>query len=396
MTVSIQSKLWSVLLILSYSSVYVWRTARLQLALNNREKNVQRWSEKFYDTPVAAASATPRNITNKKITANAKITASAGSHTPKITDDPRRDSNDTIAACLLVMDDNHFLIEWLAYHHFVLPLDHVVIAVDPRSRTRPNEIVQRWKDLGMDIKLWDDRDYMTESEQQEHERNVRMYFGRDILQQPDLVVHRARQRLFYYKCMKTLKDQKRNWVLLTDTDEYLRINYATVAALNLTAPPVDEAGSVMKFLKSELRRPGHNLSTPCIQIPRLRFGAKESTQSEVQRHTPAEFNASNFLTLRWRKHADPQNHHHNKISKAMIDLSRVPSNELRPVMSVHRPIRTLCGQRRLYIQSKDQVFLINHYLGSWEAYTYRNDSRVGKERSEMVRGSKNRSAIEIT
>lgn len=51
---------------------------------------------------------------------------------------------DGAAACLLVMDDNHRLIEWLAYHYHTLPLRYLVIAVDPRSQTQPDKILQRW------------------------------------------------------------------------------------------------------------------------------------------------------------------------------------------------------------------------------------------------------------
>ena len=43
------------------------------------------------------------------------------------------------AACLLIMDSNHLLIEWLAYHYHVLRLRHLIVAVDPRSTTTPTD-----------------------------------------------------------------------------------------------------------------------------------------------------------------------------------------------------------------------------------------------------------------
>lgn len=312
------------------------------------------------------------------------------SNAPPPTPDDRTElpgsSDGNFSACLLVMDDNHFLIEWLAYHSFVMPLGHVILAVDPRSRSRPDEVVKRWESH-MTIQVWDDHDYMSESERLMHERYVKQHFGPEIFAQPDLITHRARQRLFYYKCMQSMKEQRRGWVLLTDTDEYLHINYPTVRSLNLTsiAPAVSMHNSVGAFLREELQRPGNNLTSPCVQIPRLRYGAKESTSRQVQRQVPGEFNGSHFLTLRWRHHAAPDNRFHNRISKTLIDLHRVKSQQLRPVTSVHRPIRELCGHRRLYILPKDQVLLINHYLGSKEQYQLRNDSRVGKERSDEVR-----------
>jgi hypothetical protein len=269
-----------------------------------------------------------------------------------------------------------------AYHYHTLPLKHLIVAVDPRSKTSPTPILDRWRDHGMDIIQWNDTDFMPPKDLKREEKRVRGTFG-DI--PPDLVRHRARQRLFYFGCMQKLKNQGRHWTLLIDSDEYLFVNYPTVAARNLTAPPANQTGSVMSFLQEELQRPGHNLTTPCVQIPRIRFGSKESGAVDVKRHVPVGFNASSFQTLRWRKHASNENGSANKISKTMIDLSRVAWKDLKPVDSVHRPIKSICGQRGLYIRMADQVFAIHHYLGTWEQFSYRDDSRNGKQRSQRVR-----------
>jgi hypothetical protein len=37
------------------------------------------------------------------------------------------DGYSTFSSCLLVMDDNHRLTEWLAYHYHVLPLRYMVV-----------------------------------------------------------------------------------------------------------------------------------------------------------------------------------------------------------------------------------------------------------------------------
>ena len=263
------------------------------------------------------------------------------------------------------MDDNHYLIEWLAYHYFTLPVTRVIVAVDPRSQTSPDHVLRRWNSR-LVVDLWEDSDYMTKKELDQAEGYVKKFFKAQILDQPDLIRHRARQRLFYYKCMQRLKTEGRGWVALVDTDEFLSVNYPTTRSLGLTTPSIDNPGSVISFLDAELQRPGNNLTSACVQIPRLRFGAVESTKAEISRLVPPEFNASLFQTLRWRKHAAPRNLLHNKISKTMIDLRRVDWDMLAPVDSIHRPILSLCGHRRLYIQNKDQVFVIHHYLGSME------------------------------
>lgn len=340
--------------------LYVWRATRMALQVvppSPSQTLGARLRDSFASTPHEASSLTNTNHTY----------------------------DGTISACLLVMDDNHFLIEWLAYHYFVLPLGHLIVAVDPRSRTHPQAILGRWRNEFI-IDLWKDDDFSSAGEQREAETHVKLTFGKELQHtQPDLIVHRARQRLFYYKCMKHLKEIGKDWVLLTDTDEFMHVNYPTTTTLGLNAPSMDQRGSVMTFLEKERLRPDHNLSSPCIQIPRIRYGAVESDWTEIRRHVPAGFNASQFLTLRWRKHANPENHYQNKISKTLLDLSRIDWDMLVPVDSIHRPVRMFCGHRRLYIQSQDQVFLINHYLGTWEQYSYRNDSRMGVERSVKVR-----------
>jgi hypothetical protein len=48
-------------------------------------------------------------------------------------------------------------------------------------------------------------------------------------------------------------------------------------------------------------------------------------------------------------------------------------------MSLHRPIKTLCSAP--WHNDWESGLRINHYLGSWESYSFRDDSRKGYERS---------------
>jgi len=73
-------------------------------------------------------------------------------------------STDGLSACLLVNDENPRLREWMAYHYLVLPLRSLTVAVDPASKNQPNEILSRWSDMGVDIKIWRDEDYLEETE----------------------------------------------------------------------------------------------------------------------------------------------------------------------------------------------------------------------------------------
>jgi Glycosyl transferase family 2 len=306
-----------------------------------------------------------------------------------------RNRNDSFAACLLVMDDNHYLTEWLAYHYHVLPLRHLIVAVDPRSRTSPAVILNRWKDAINITVWWKDTDFVANAtEFDEAESWISIKFQSDN-PSANLIRHRARQRLFYYHCMQEHKKAHRKWTLLTDSDEFLTVNYDTVRALRSddeesVAPPISEPGSVLKLLQHELQyHPGNNItSTPCVQIPRIRFGTVETDPVDLQAGVPADLrqdlNASHLATLRWRKHAAPTNYQQNRISKVIVDLSRVEWRYLEPVDSIHKPVNQYCKRRKLHIRADEQLLLIHHYLGTWAQYSYRSDARAGNERSQRV------------
>lgn len=288
------------------------------------------------------------------------------------------------SACLLVMDDNHFLIEWLAYHYHTALLRNLIVAVDPRSVTSPIEILERWNGK-MNVTVWkNDFGYVTNSSEiEEAESWVRIKFANDNPSQ-ELIRHRARQRLFYYHCMQEHKRNDRGLTLLLDTDEFVRINYDTVRHLRTNAydiSPMWEPGSVTTLIDQELKlqRQSNISKSSCIQIPRLRFGAIDSSKE----FPPGPFDASTLATLRWQHHAASNNYRENRISKTIVDLQRVEWDQLHPVESIHRPL-THCSRRKLHIRPSDQLLIIHHYLGSWEQYSFRNDARKGNERSQNM------------
>lgn len=300
---------------------------------------------------------------------------------------------ESFAACLLVMDDNHFLIEWLAYHYHVLPLRNLIVAVDPRSQTSPQSILERWQDkTDLNVTVWwKDSDYITNhTELEEAESWVAIKF-QDDHPSGELIRHRARQRLFYFHCLQEHKRQERTYTLLTDTDEYLTINYETVnntkssIVASKLIPSISEPGSVLKLIQHEQKYHATNssvVSSPCIQIPRSRFGVVEDDTTTIIAQNSPE---SQLLTMRWRYHAAPDNYAQNRISKTVIDVSRIHNRDLRPVDSIHRPLRQYCGRRKLHIRAPDQLLLLHHYLGTWEQYNFRRDARQGNERSRKVR-----------
>ena len=57
-------------------------------------------------------------------------------------------TNNTMNACLFIMDDTIRLTEWLAYHYTVLPLGHLVVAIDPKSKRidKIDKILDMWRE----------------------------------------------------------------------------------------------------------------------------------------------------------------------------------------------------------------------------------------------------------
>jgi hypothetical protein len=321
----------------------------------------------------------------------------------------RSSSPKGFSACLLVMDDSHYLQEFLAYHYHSLNLRRVIIAMDPNSQTSPEIVLNRWKDL-IDITFWwDERNYTTARDFQATLREVKRYFGPSLSSSPLVAQHKARQRIFYQKCLRTLKQEDRSWTLLTDTDEFLTIHYDLTRHYHLTTLKPNEPGSVAQFIQTHSNpsstmtvatdgKAWKNLqSSPCLQIPRIRFGARES-EDFPHSFVPSGWNATDFLTLRWRYHATPSNHPINKISKALLDLSRVSSTELEQeqLTSIHLPSRTFCSQPNLHTSKNDSFLVIHHYLGSLEQYQYReNDARATTATRSLAQFDKQSKAASV-
>jgi hypothetical protein len=75
---------------------------------------------------------------------------------------------ESFGACLLIKDDNHLLIEWLAFHYHTLPLRDLTVLIDSGGKTSPMGLLDRWKGR-MNIQVWNDTFFQG--------RYYRNYFG---------------------------------------------------------------------------------------------------------------------------------------------------------------------------------------------------------------------------
>jgi hypothetical protein len=285
----------------------------------------------------------------------------------------QKQDEEGFSACLLVMDDNHYLIEWLAYHYQSLPLTRLIIASDPRSRTSPTKILDRYRQRGlMDISEWYNDEFMPMDDILE--RDKRIYAGKNITK--TLVHwHRHRQQYFNLACMRTLKAENRTWTLLLDTDEYLVRNRHADDHHQIRH---GHNRTVYEMLNMErTRNISSMMRSPCVSFPRLRFGVQEGDDSEIQLHTPEGYNSSDFNSLRWRKRANSKAGKLNRLGKAAMDVSRVDLSMLAPSPregNPHIPVKKLC-EKNVYIESPNAPFIVHHYVGTYEQFSFREDVR---------------------
>ena len=282
---------------------------------------------------------------------------------------------DSFGACLIVMDDNHFLPEWLSYHYQTLPLRRLIVAVDPRSKTSPSYIFERFRSH-IHITEWSDVDFMPPHAIVAHKKIPH----NDSERIENLYLDR--QKHFYARCMAIQKMEQRNsWVAIIDSDEYILPNPYIVKnyPYRLATDPSkfwDLNQTILELLQNIPKWPKH-MGKGCIAMHRLQYGTKESTIDQVQSMVPTgDFNGTDFVTTRWRYHAGLKNKTFNKLVKSMVDLSVIEEiNFHRDNMNPHLPLKTHCHLRMLKLPNEESMFLVNHYIGTLEEFSYRDDVR---------------------
>jgi hypothetical protein len=316
-------------------------------------------------------------------------------------------TNHTMSACLLLHDDNHFLVEWLAYHWQTMPLRRLVVATDPRSRTSPSNILERWRRY-MNITEWKDDDYFPLWSRTAVIQSKRQESISDKL----VELHRTRQRHFYVKCMRQLKREhdglshagnlKPSWAAFIDVDEFLFPNWNweyqfLLASRNNEVGRRDTIVAVLHQLANF-----QGFRGPCIGVPRLLIGAKvgdngksglrlsneEARQLDMALAAvfPSTENRS-LLTWDWNWHQKLHSPSANKAGKALLDLSHVSTKMMDySKTDVHRPNKELCTEDGMWKRNVESPLVLHHYIGTFEQFTFRSDPRQGRRTADEYSG----------
>jgi hypothetical protein len=286
--------------------------------------------------------------------------------------------------CILVMDDNHRLIEWLAYHHYTINLRYLVVAVDPRSTTSPEPILKRWSQYNLHYQIWGDDDYMGSRVLDKRKRLSEL--GRKHL----TMVHRVRQKAFYQYCLEHLDSVGlKTWTMLVDVDEFLVVNQEKFQGID-HSKIMSASGGILEYIQDMAHKGMHSGSdkqyeqfeSPCVSIPRLLFGT--TTDAWARPIHPLPQLQDRLDTMRWLYHAHYSEFDRNGLAKTIIDTSRIaiPKPHFQSPVNPHRPFQDVCRDPKRIVEINENALLrVHHYLGTWETYSYRDDSRKGGERS---------------
>jgi hypothetical protein len=276
---------------------------------------------------------------------------------------------ESFGACALVLNQNHRITEWIAYHYFALPMRTLIVAYDPKSTQRATALLHRWRTV-IDIVEWEEDDYLPAKWSDGITRQTS--WAKPV----ESVIYENRQIYFMQQCTLAMEVKNISRVIHHDVDEYLRIHSKVVQGYDTTRP-----GHITEFLNQKNNNlsdivPGWSHNASCWVFHRLLFTPmREDSSTERQSiYTAIDFpwvRPVHFETLRYRY----RNARIQQTGKGILQLNHIPStvlfrreNFFDKWLKVHNPLgRSLCqGPWPL----SSSPLILNHYTGNYEAYLY--------------------------
>ena len=327
----------------------------------------------------------------------------------------------SMSACLLLLDDTIRLVEWLAYHYTVLPLRHLIIAIDPNSHRDDeiHEILAMWGDR-INITTYVNDTWLTLEPEEGWGRMIRAENGRvrgwfrnknnpSYLSQ----AHKRRQNFFFSFCLQELyATDRESWAVLIDSDEFLLYNYRhpehenpdlydaenevrskadidNERERNLPVreqlPSLADEVTMAEFLHSyenaTVLEYGEQARPRCLNVPHLQFATHESHASVVNLDIPAEVDPGLLMTMSQRMTGPMV----GEFSKGILNLATAPTVDwfrFDSVVNVHTPNRRMCGRKGRTGSGTDFIGALlrlhHHRAGNVETYLQRSaDYRGG-------------------
>lgn len=108
--------------------------------------------------------------------------------------------------------------------------------------------------------------------------------------------------------------------------------------------------------------------------PPFRYAGNQ-VENYYHSHSHHYFNILFIQTLRFRKHAPLNSLDLNRYSKAIVDVSRLQNKSEITMRTIHRPLDKYCPKALMNITADESFLVVNHYLGTLEQFSFRNDAR---------------------
>lgn len=331
--------------------------------------------------------------------------------------------NESFGACFVVKGDNDLLSEWIPYHYTILPLRYLVVVTDDDNKEDPTVVLKKWTTAQTDLNWWVfnisefesihgefDAEAAFKSSLSKIHRKEKMPSNGTI--HPKVYEEFAHKKLIHKQnamithCTKFMKERGVRWTSLYDTDEFLAINRIgadeqreqrnkTIENAETSddtygvrpyLPPIDSNATVVDIIQS-FQKAKEPLES-CHVLPRVLFGASENItcpgSEDVKAFARENFNYPGLSTLRFQQHAAKTDFENNKFGKVFVDVSNISDDLLagRP-RNIHRPFPGVC--KRPIVSIQDSPFYLMHYVGRWERFQAKNDTRRGyKKWREMA------------
>ena len=296
---------------------------------------------------------------------------------PVITEDDEK--NEGFSACILTMDDSMLWPEWLAYHYQTLPLRRLIVALDPKSKTKPTQVFARYRKHGLplNVTVWEDDEFLP------HE-NLKRQIQPNTAGGNTLGKYLLRQEWFLHKCLEQLYAENRTWVLLVDTDEFLAPQWQNLIVLDeeesptkVSTKPRNVFEMVTKYRNQTFSVNGNvkhsqwldDISQGCLYLDRKRFIPSPNETSMLTSKDAVPYPLLTMEQDRW---------FHQYNGKVMLDLSKLSPAVAHSIFknasigehtSPHMGLDVLCKPMRLAnAQSPFQgPFAAHHYANplSW-------------------------------
>ena len=289
----------------------------------------------------------------------------------------------TFSGCLLVKDDNQLLPEWLAYHYTFLPLRHLIIAADPLSLTRVEGVVEKFRSIGMKIKVYTGNEYFRNGKWTK--QKLELFDRFNHTREHSMTIWMRRQDSFYTRCLRALNKQNLSHTFIMDSDEFLTFNQDWNKTSNYNE---STSASSIPDVPSHVGRQNETLAhwiesgadpilshmqsynyEGCLVLPRKLVSPQESTPEEMSSFVEDGFNASYYSTLLFqRRGLMGQNEQHGK---SLVNLKRYYWT---PVTNPHKPFIHCYNHRTRpkigatpHFPQEISVH-VHHMIGNFEMY----------------------------